>query len=299
MKKVLILGATGNLGYLTATALHHDPEVKLRVASSRDSGYAKLQASFPAAEVVIADWYDKDSLIEAMTDIDKIFVATPDFYTDENIVTPNIINAINAAGGIEQLVRLIAIPNGLTAEQLSPEFLATRCGANIHVIAKPLLDASNVPVTYINVPGWIMFNLPWFIAPEIKKSRKLTMPAVSDAARMFIAEGDISEVAAKLLREPAIEHIGNEYVLTSEKRYNYLEIAELVSEELGEPVEYNNDEGPLREMMGGHFDTLMTYFRHETQAYSKVVHRDTVATLLNRPQITLRDYIKVNRELFI
>lgn len=75
------------------------------------------------------------SLVAAMAGIDKVFVATPDVYTDENVVTPNIISAIHAVGGIEQLVRLIAIPDGLTAEQLSPEFLATRCGENIHVIA--------------------------------------------------------------------------------------------------------------------------------------------------------------------
>lgn len=128
-----------------------------------------------------------------------------------------------------------------------------------------------------------MFNLPWFIAPQVKKSRQLTMPAISDAARMWIAEEDIGQVAAKLLREPAAKHVGNEYVLTSKERYNYKQIAALISEELGEPVEYNNEDGPLREMMGDDFHTLMIYFQHETQAYSHVVHRDTVAALLNRP----------------
>lgn len=299
MTKVLILGATGNLGYLTAKALSDNPQIKLRVASSRESGYAKLKDQFPAAEVVIADWYDRDSLVNAMTDIDRVFVATPDFYTDEKVVTPNIIAATHAVGGIEQLVRLIAIPDGLTADQLSPEFLATRCGANLHVIAKPLLDASDLPVTYINVPGWIMFNLPWFIAPEVKKNRQLTMPAISDAARMLISEGDISQVAAKLLREPAAEHVGKEYVLTSAERYTYKQIAALVSDELGEPVTYVDEDGPLKEMMGDDFATLMVYFQHETQAYKQVAHRDTVTTLLNRPQVTLRDYIRENRELFI
>lgn len=299
MTKVLILGATGNLGYLTAKALSDNPQIKLRVASSRESGYAKLKDQFPAAEVVIADWYDRDSLVNAMTDIDRVFVATPDFYTDEKVVTPNIIAATHAVGGIEQLVRLIAIPDGLTADQLSPEFLATRCGANLHVIAKPLLDASDLPVTYINVPGWIMFNLPWFIAPEVKKNRQLTMPAISDVARMLISEGDISQVAAKLLREPAAEHVGKEYVLTSAERYTYKQIAALVSDELGEPVTYVDEDGPLKEMMGDDFATLMVYFQHETQAYKQVAHRDTVTTLLNRPQVTLRDYIRENRELFI
>ncbi len=299
MSRILILGATGNLGQLTADALASDPQVTLRVASSRRSGYDRLKARFPHAEVVIADWYDRESLVKAMQGVNRVFVATPDFYTDEHLVTPNIISAAQSVGDIEQIVRLIAIPDGLTADRLSPEFLATRCGANLHVIAKPLLVASGLPVTFLNVPAWIMFNLPWFLAPEVKKHRQLAMPAVTDASRMWVSEGDISEVAARLLRGSAEDHIGREYVLTAAQRYNYPQIAGILTEELGEQVTFVDEEGPLREMMGDKFDTLMTYFRHETQAYGEVTHHETVVDLLGRPQVTVQDYIRHHRHLFI
>lgn len=299
MNRILILGATGNLGGLTSERLAGKGDFKLRLASSREAGRAALAERFPDAEAVVADWYDEASLETAMQGITRVFVVTPDFMTDERVVTPNIIKAAKAVGSIEQIVRLIAIPPGLTEDKLSRAFLDTRCGANLHVIAKPLLDASGLPMTYINVPGWIMFNLPWFLAPEVKANRRLAMPAITDANRMWISEGDIAEVVATVLTAPVADHVGKEHVLTAPARYDYPAIAALLGEELGEDVAYADDDGPLRETMGDAFDALMTYFEHETQAYGGVTHSETVAALLGRPQETVRDYIKTNRELFV
>lgn len=299
MDRILVLGATGNLGGLTSERLAGKGGFQLRLASSREGGRATLAERFPEAETVIADWYDQASLESAMQGVTRVFVVTPDFMTDERVATPNIINAAKAAGSIEQIVRLIAIPPGLTEDKLSQAFLDTRCGANLHVIAKPLLDASGLPMTYINVPGWIMFNLPWFLAPEVKANRRLAMPAITDANRMWISEGDIAEVVATVLTAPVADHVGKVHVLTAPARYDYQAIAALLGEELGENVAYADDDGPLRETMGDAFDALMTYFEHETQAYGGVTHSETVAALLGRPQQTVRDYIKTNRKLFV
>ena len=93
--------------------------------------------------------------------------------------------------------------------------------------------------------------------------------------------------------------VGAEHVLTAATRYDYPAIARLLSDELGDEVRFVDEDGPLREAMGEAFDMLMTYFEHETQAYGGVRHSETVAALLGRPQETVRDYIKSNRELFV
>jgi len=300
MKTVLILGATGNLGGLAASVLTEKyPEVGLRLTSSRGSGCDSLRELYPNAEVLRADWYDLSSLVEAMRGVDSVFIVVPDFTTDESIVTPNIISAVKTVGGISQVVRLIAIPPGLSAAQLSPEFLATRCGANLSVIAKPLLDTSGLPMTYINVPCWIMFNLPWFLAPEIKARRRLAMPRSSDSSRLWISEADVAEVAAKILAEDPSKHGGEEYVLTGTERIDFAQITRLLGEVIGEEVVLADDDRPLRDAMGDKFDALMTYFRHETRDYDGVPVTNTVARLLGRPQVTLRQYLAANRELFI
>jgi NAD(P)H dehydrogenase (quinone) len=296
---ILILGATGNLGRLTASALaSRYPGANLRLTSSRDSGCAALAEAFPGAEVMKADWYDVDSLAPAMWGVDKVFMATPDFHTDERVATPNVIDAIRRAGGKAHVVRFIAIPPGLTASDLAERHLATRCGANLHVIAKPLLDASGLPVTYINAACWIMFNLPWFLAPEVKRSSRLCMPAAADAPRRWVAEQDIAEVAALVLADQQGAHIGKAYLLTGAERCDFDGLAKLLSEILGRTVAYADDDRPLREAMGSQFDTLMTYFEHETQAYQHVPATDEVARLLGRPQTTLRDYLVSNKDLF-
>lgn len=300
MSTVLVLGATGNLGGLTAQALTTArPDVTLRLTSSKDSGCDTLRERFPQAEVLKADWYDPASLTAALQGVDRVFMATPDFYTDESVATPNVIAAVKAAGSVKQVVRFIAIPPGMTAADLAPEFLATRCGANLHVVAKPLFDASGLPVTYLNAACWIMFNLPWFMAESVKSKRQLTMPAASDASRLWLSENDIAAVAAKVLTDAPEQHVGQDYLLTGTERMNFTQVAQLLSEVLGEPVRYVDDATELRATMGESYDTLMTYFRHETRDYGDVPVTDTVARLLGRPQVTLRDYVQAHRDLFV
>jgi NAD(P)H dehydrogenase (quinone) len=297
--KILILGATGNLGRLTAAAMSAGhPSVDLRLTSHREAGKASLRDAFPQAEVVDADWYDPLSLRDAVSGVDRILMVTPDFTTDEAVVTPNVIGAIKATGGIQQLLRFIAIPPGLSINDLTPAQLATRCGATLHLVAKPLLDASGLPVTYVNAACWIMFNLPWFMAEDVRLSRRLLMPAVADSPRRWIAETDIADLFTKILTDDAAAHIGREYLVTGQQRYSFAQVAELLSDVLGESVAYEDDDRPLRCAMGESFDVLMTYFTHETKAYDAVPATRTVETLLGRPQLNLREYIERNKALF-
>ena len=295
--KILILGATGNLARLTATALTNDhPAVQLRLTSHRAQGRSLLMDAFPAAEVVAADWYDEATLILAVSGVDKVLMVTPDFVTDERVVTPNIIRAIRAIGEISQLLRFIAIPPGFTAAMATAEQLSTRCGAMQHVVAKPLLDDSGLPVTYVNAACWIMFNLPWFWAQDIKASRRLLMPAATDAPRQWISEHDIADVFAHILADETALHVGREYLLTGHGRYTYAEVAALVADVLGERVTYVDDDAAIRRATGDYYAALMTYFTHETEAYRAVRSTQTVQALLGRPQATLRTYVESIRD---
>jgi len=298
--RLLIIGATGNLGRLTAHALtKQHPNIQLRLTSRSSEGRDSLHAAFPSAEVVAADWYDEAGLREAIDGADKILMVTPDFITDERVATPNLIRAVKAEGSVSQVLRFIAIPSGFTEADLTSEQLATRCGAALHVIAKPLLDASDLPVTYVNAACWIMFNLPWFMAEEVKASRQLVMPSAADAARQWVSENDIADVFATILSQDASRHIGHEYHVTGERRYTFAQVAALLGEVLGQKVTYVDDDAVLRRTMGENFPALMTYFTHETQAYSGVSSTQTIEQLLRRPQVSLQQYLKQNTATFL
>lgn len=299
MSKILILGATGNIAGLTAKALSlNHPSQFLRLASSRESGASSLRESFPQSEIVMADWYDSESLIAALDGIDKVFMVTPDFVTDEERATSNIVNAIKATGNVRLLLRFIAIPPGLTADDLSPEVMATRCGAALHTLAKPILDNSGLPVTYLNAPCWINFNLAWFLADEIKKSRRIAMPPNTDAPRLWISEKDISDVAAELLARDQPEDIGREYIVTGNERLTFSDVADMLSDVLGERVVFEEDDKPLRKIMGDYYNDIMTYFSHEIRDYVDVESTDMVKNILKRPQTDLKTYLGANKHLF-
>lgn len=299
MSKILILGATGNIAGLTAKALSlRYPEQLLRLTSSRESGASSLHESFPEAEIVMADWYDTKSLIAALEGIDKVLMVTPDFVTDEERATSNIVSAVNSTGNVRQILRFIAIPPGLTASDLSPEVMSTRCGAALHTLAKPILDNSGLPVTYLNAPCWINFNVAWFLADEIKKNRRLAMPPATDAPRLWIAEQDIADVAAELLVRAQSEDVGREYIVTGTERFWFSDVADMLSDVLGETVVYEEDDKPLRKAMGDYYDDIMTYFSHETRDYADVEVTNTVQHILQRPQVDLKNYLQANRYLF-
>jgi uncharacterized protein YbjT (DUF2867 family) len=298
MATTLILGATGNLGGLTADRLHRTAPGDLRVATSRASGLRRLERRFPAAEAIVCDWNDEAGLTAAMDGVGKVLMVTPDFVTDEAVVTGNLVAGAAKTGTVELIVRLLGMPPGFTPEQADPEYVETRAGAGLHVVAKPLLDASGLPVCYVNVPAWIMFNLASFVAVEVKPHRRIAMPASTDSPRMWVSENDIADVFARILSEPAAAHAGREYVLTSPDRYGYADLARAFSDVLGETVTYADDPEPLRLAMGESYELLMTYLRHETGTYAGVRHEKTITELLGRPQETLHDYLDANQELF-
>ena len=149
----------------------------------------------------------------------------PDMVTDEDVVTPNIVNAVRKVGTVEQLVRMLGMPPGFTLDRAPQEYVDTRCGAGLHVVAKHHLDASGLPITYVNVPTWIMFNLALFVATNVKPRRGISMPADTDSPRMWVSERDIAAVLARVLSDPVAEHLGREILLTSPDRYTYADIA--------------------------------------------------------------------------
>lgn len=298
MGKTLIFGATGNLGGQTAALLHEAAPETLRVSTSREGGLRKLVRRFPEAEAVVCDWNDEASVVAALDGVSRVLVVPPDMMTDEYVVTPNIINAVRKVGTVEMVLRFIGMPPDLTLEQTPQEYLDTRCGAGLHVLAKHHLDASELPVAYVNVPAWIMFNLGLFVATGVKPQRQIVMPADTDSARMWVSEGDIATVLAKVLTDPVADHVGKEHLLTSPDRHTYGDVAGTFSEVLGETVTYVDDDSGLRSAMGEAFDTMRTYLSCERGSYDDLKHDPAITELLGRPQETLRDYIRTHQEAF-
>ena len=298
--RVLIIGALGNIGSLVAASIAAgSPAVQLRVTSHRTEGLQELSRRHPHAEVYFADWNDFESLRHAVREVDRILVVMTDFIVDESIATPNLIRALKQEGRVQTVLRFMALPPGLTTDTVSPEVLATRAGAMLTLIAKPLLDASGLPVCYVNASCWIGYNMSWFYANDIRTDSTIRMPKATDMPRQWVTEGDIRDVCAKILTDAPKIHVGREYLLAGGPRYTYAEQASLISRVIERPVRWIDDDSSLRTIMGDKFDILLTYLLHEVDAYRYVPQTRQLEDLLGRDRTSLRSYIESIRASLI
>lgn len=298
MTKILILGASGNIASLVTASLAQARGITLRLTSSRDDGVTRLRDDYPNAQVVKADWRDLPSLQAAFEGIDRVLVITPDFVTDELVATPNLIKAAQGTPGLEQFVRLIAIYPNVKDEEITEEWLATKTGTATKKITLPLMNASKLPITYVNVAAWIDFNLMWFAGDDIQQRRELHLPHRLDAPRTWIAEGDIAAVIEKVLLEGPDLHRGKEHILTGTEHHDFRQVVDMISAEVGETVRLVDSEDGIRRGAGEAADTLLAYLNSERLHAGQVPITDTAETMLGRKPQSLRDYIATYREFF-
>jgi NAD(P)H dehydrogenase (quinone) len=295
--KILILGATGNLARCAAESATADhPHLDLRLASSREEGRAELQQAFPNAEVVLADWYDEDSLRAAFQGVSKVLINVPDF-TDETVVTPNIIRAVKAAGNVEQIVRFISLPLNFTGEEHTESQRASGMGEALHIVAKKQLDASGLPITYVNDTAWIMFNFRWLMADDIRSKRQLILPSHIDGNWRWVSEQDIGAVFAHILAAPAADHVGKEYRINPGPRISFPRVAEIIGDVIGSKVTYVDSDETIRVVFGDIYDKLMDYFSFAVTGFQDIPEIDPIPQMLGRPMTSLAAYIRQNKHL--
>ncbi|TPN81143.1 NmrA family protein [Mesorhizobium sp. CU2] len=294
MKKILIVGATGNFASHVARELATLGDIALRVTSRSEKGLAKLSKEFPHAEVVRAEWTDRDSLVKAFAGVDRALMITPDL-TDEAVVVPNTIAAIETSPNFDLLVRLIAIPP-ITADEMTEEWLNTKVGTAAHWVAKDAFKGSDVPIAYVNVSAWTAYTLPWLCGEAIRTRRE--MPITGDALRNWIVESDASELMAKMLKEGSDPHQGEEYIVTGPEKLTFPDIARILSEELGEVVTWVDSSDSYESTAGDMAEALAIYTRYSAMHGHKQPVTDTINKQLGRPATSLRQYFRNNLHLF-
>jgi NAD(P)H-binding len=163
-RQVLIFGAADRIGGPLAEFLGREASsTRLRLSTSNAAKVPSLRASFPMADVVVADYREVGSLKAAVQGVDGVFVLTPSG-TDERITMTNLVMALKTVDNIVQVIRLVGMQPEANA-RLIPQFLREHgLGLPIqHPIAKQILDDSGLPVTYLNCGACLMdnFSVGW------------------------------------------------------------------------------------------------------------------------------------------
>jgi uncharacterized protein YbjT (DUF2867 family) len=219
--KVLITGATGNVGIEVVSALKkldHHLEI---YAGVRDLEIGNDKLSDFDLKLIKFDFVDIDTFLPAIKNIDVLFLLRPPQISDvKKYFAPLIKTAVQTS--IKHIVFLSV--QGAEKSKMIPH----------HKIEKLIID-SNIPYTILR-PAYFMQNFTTTLHTDLVKYYRIYLPA-GQAKFTLIDTEDIGSVTAKVLAEP-LNHINKSYDLTNDETLNFTEMAKKISKAIGTKISY-------------------------------------------------------------
>lgn len=296
-RSILIFGAAAHIGRPLAAYLTREaPTIKLRLATSSPSKRDQLRSAFPNAEVVEANYNDVPSLSAAVDGIEGVFVITPAGLSEEPAMT-NLVTALKRANSVVHIIRLQGVfpefPQARVPKEVGPGSLPVE-----HPIAKRILDASGLPVTYVNSGATFMDNFHLQI-----KSVLATKTLIWPEHRVpFIDPRDIAEVAARLFLSDNAKHIGAFHTMNNGQDWlTFKEVAGIISEVLGEPVAYDGSFEAFSEfytpIMGPHVvQKLWHFFKFEEANEETWALNNFMERILGRKPTSVKGWLLEHKD---
>lgn len=275
-KKILVTGATGNVGREVARILYEQNQ-PLRATVMSEEGAQNLPDA--GIEWRIFDFGDPGTYPAAFEDVDRLFLMRPPAISDiKRTIKPTIDYA--ASAGVRHIVFLSLL--GAEKNRFVP-----------HYKVEQLLIGGEIPYTLLRC-GFFMQNLNTTHRLDIQQQNDLFIPA-GKGKTAFIDVRDIAAVAVKTLTEPG--HEGQAYPLTGGQALDYYDVASIFSEVLGREITYSRP-SPFRFAwrmwrrgypLGFVGVTTAIYLTTRLGQAERIT--PDAAELLGRPPITLRQYV--------
>jgi len=289
MKRFLITGATGNIGYQVIRFLYQQNTTDQVVAAVRDPKRAKPKLQdFPSLTYATFDFEKPATFQQALQDIDIVFLLRPPHLADINKYFVPLVDAMQAQG-VSKVVFLSV--QGAENSSIIPH----------HKIEKLILQRD---LDYIFVrPSYFMQNLTTTLLSDIQQKQKIILPAAK-ARFNWVDVDNIGEVTAILLQQ--FDNYKNKpYVVTGKEKENYYTIAQMMTKVLGQEITYQNvnpfyfywvkskdgmPTGMIMVMIMLHFIPRFT----KEPAYSEVYQQ-----LTGKQPTTLQAFLEREKETFV
>lgn len=302
LERIALFGANNHIGRpLAEWVREKSPQTQLRLIIRTDDHRPCLAETFPDAEIAQADYHDLPSLESALAGVNGLFVITPDFLDEQRAMT-NLVYAARSEPGLMHIVRLIADPPGMTMDRVPDSLKRFGGGTAVqHLRAKAILEASGLPLTYINIASYFMQNfLTPFFNGAIQAERTLAVPR--NRRMGFIDTADIGACAAAILLSDNQRHIGQTYHLDNGNDVLWFdEVAELMSQVFGEKIGYDGSDEAFLRFCGegvkqyiGRPDApeyFLHYFQFEQDNETVWRKSDIIEYLTGRAARTLADWL--------
>lgn len=273
--KILVLGATGNVGRPLVRAL----VAKGEAVKAASRGGKPVEG----AEGVVFDVVDPMTFPAAFEGVDRAFVMLPGGYTEAKALLLPIIEAA-AARGVKVVLQSVL---GVDADDSIP-----------YRQAEIALEKSGVSWVVLR-PNWFTDNFLTYWKPGIDAAGVIALPAAAGKSS-FIDARDIAESAAAALTTNRFD--GKAFNLTGPEALGYAEAAALISEAVGKPVAYHaiDDEAFVGNLVGAgvpevYARFLASIFYPVREGWTAVV-TDNVQTLTGHPARQVAAWVKENAE---
>lgn len=230
-ERVLLTGATGNVGLETLRALlscRDKAQVEL-VAGLRNVREASTKLPVQVDDIVALDFADEKTFDAALRGINRVLLVRPPQLADVDNYFKPFVEAMKQAG-VSQVVflSLQGVENNRNdGPSLTPH----------HKIEK-LIVAAEIPFTFLR-PSFFMQNLSTTHRDEIRFQNELFIPA-GHGRTSFVDVRDVGAVAALALTDQSGAFLNQHYELTGSEALTYYEVAQILTEVLGRTIVYKD-----------------------------------------------------------
>jgi len=216
-KQILIIGATGSVGFEVATRLNKlNQTVKI---AARNPERAK-SIDLKNAELIHFDYSNPTTFDNAFRNVDKILLVSPPSYLR---IQDKVIAAIDSAKrkDVKLIVNISAISIESKLDRPMKEI-------------EDHIKKSDVDSVFLR-PNCYMQNFKDLFRDFIIEENQIAVPA-DNAKVCFVDVRDVAEVAVKALTEDELRN--NTYKLTGKQSLNMHVIAHMFSEGLNREIDY-------------------------------------------------------------
>ena len=223
MKKILITGATGNIGFEVIRFLYRNGTKNKIVAAVRNVDKARITfKEFPQLEYVEFDFEIPDLAEKAMKDVDSVFLLRPPHLSDIEIFRPLVAKIKEKR--ISEVVFLSV--QGAEKSKVIP-----------HNKIEKLIKDVGLDCIFLR-PSYFMQNLTTTLIGDLRAKHQIILPA-GDAKFNWVDIENIAEVASITLDN--FEMYKNEAIeITGSENENFETVSKLLSKTLDKKIEFVN-----------------------------------------------------------
>ena len=277
MKRILVIGATGNVGRQVVAQL---PGTGAKVrALARNPDTAALPS---CVEVLRGDLTFPESLDACLDGIDAVFLV---WLAPAAAVAPALERILKQARRIVFLSSPYKTPHPFfQAGQPNPT-------STMHAEIERLIETSGREWTFLR-PGMFASNALVWWAPPVRAGRDVVRWPCVAAPTAPIHERDIAAVAVRALREDG--HSGAEYLLTGPQTLTQAEQVAIIGDVIGRPLELEeiSPDEARTELLSAYPAYILNYL---LKAWDAAIDRpafmtSTVEQITGAPARTFRDW---------